>query len=115
MREAMKRWATIVAVMVLMTLAAILLSRRIGPSQYEQSFALIQVGMTEEEVLKILGPEGVHADGIFLTEDPGTLGNPPAKEWYFRDKGRLIHIVVVFDGQSRVKEKYIWVNKKRWV
>ena len=65
-------------------------------------FGLIQLGMTEEEVLQRLGPPAKITRGPYLTE-AGTL--EIGRQYHYPGTGRILPTVIIFAGDRVVKKE----------
>jgi hypothetical protein len=91
-----KRWAGLLALFLLAAIGAVVIAPRFQPSEHEQRFAKIRVGMTVDEVEAIMGGRG-------FVEFPA----PNAARYWIcpRRAGRpAVALNVVFDDAARVAE-----------
>jgi hypothetical protein len=88
---------------------------------HAEKIEIIQKGMSEEEVVKLLGvPPGYYVrqrtkDRVYLID---SLKRPwmyqeNAKRWYGEGREGVITLSVVFDEEGRVAEKYSFCEKVR--
>jgi hypothetical protein len=108
-----KRWLGLVVIFLAATIAVAVVSRRLARINYirnvdhEEQAQKVSVGMTEAEVLEILGPDGAYSysgsrEGLsgrhqYLRECHHTLG------WSFEQKHWDVSIWIGFDSENRVE------------
>ena len=98
----MKRWLRLFAILAVAAVVALFLRTRPSDDP-ELGVRLVQVGMTEEEVVAIMGP-GVN--------DPGYIEWRHLKEDLFACGGVITTVRVYFDAHGRVTKKTVNGNEQ---
>jgi hypothetical protein len=100
----MKRWAGLLALFLLAAIGAVVIAPWFQPSEHEQRFAKIRVGMTKDDVEAIMQKQS----GVRLNRFVMPAGHPSkiGEAWYWRCRlsrwGAGVEFVVKFDNTGRV-------------
>lgn len=95
----MKRWAGVVAILLLVPVGAMILAPSFQPTELERRLTTVRPGMTREEVAGVMNPDKSDVPHEFTANGyrfwswmcPGSFGRPTKQLFVrFDDDGRVI-------------------------
>jgi hypothetical protein len=103
---ALKLWLKafgIIGLIVGMFVVLVVIYWILTPGNYESRFSRIEVGMSESQVLDIMGSEGDSTHKQYRI-----AGDNRQRVWVVKERGQRLEIVVVFDDDWRVIAKDLY-------